>query len=316
MNNEDFSRGEMVINMFFEFIRNPYQTPKQIMEKYGISKDKYHRYFTEISHVVPVSYNKKEKRFAFVSGKPLRGFMDSPEDFYAFLMAMQALGRGQTGKKTGTVASIEKMPGFGGDFDAITKFILFISPSDAAPQISTNLFLLNNALVSRRCVTFTYTKLGEKPYVINVKPYRIFFDQNWYLYGFAEERNATRVYRISRVSDIVLNSCSFEMPEFKDKEFKRIHIPWDFGDGPEIRVVLDFEDSVLGYLQENRFHKTEQYGEFKDGRFIYTVNVTSPLNMISWLMTFYGRVKVLEPQFLRDALIEKILEMNKVYEIK
>jgi predicted DNA-binding transcriptional regulator YafY len=190
-----------------------------------------------------------------------------------------------------------------------------MSPRDAEPQISTNLFLLNNAIMNRRCVTFSYTKLGEKPYQINVRPYRIFFDQNWYLYGYAVEREDTRVYRISRISDIVISAGTFEMPLLEDKEFKRIHIPWDFDDAPKVKVVLEFNEDVYGYLKENRFHKTEQYGEITNGKFIYTVQVTTPLNMISWLMTFYARVKVLEPKTLRDTMIEKIREMNSIYGI-
>jgi predicted DNA-binding transcriptional regulator YafY len=311
---EDQSRGQAVLSMFFEFIKNPHQTPREIQEKLGLTKDKYHRYFNEIGRVVPVSYNRKRKCFEFVSGTDLRALWKSPEDFYSFLLAVQATGQGRTGKESCITGKLRGMPGFSPDFDSISKFVLFISPNDSGSQISTNLFIINNAISSRRRIRFIYTKMGQEPYEAVVEPYRIVFDQSWYLNGFALNRGEKRIYRLSRMKDIIVTEESFEMPPEQDIHIKRIGLPWDFGDDPPVKVVLEFNESALGYVREKALHPSEQYSAPLDGKFLYTVHVSSPLNMSSWILSFGPSVRVLEPEELKNKVVSAIIGMASLYE--
>ena len=70
-------------------------------------------------------------------------------------------------------------------------------------------------LKGNRVVVFGYRGTLDPEYLERrVRPYQLLFDSGvWYLFGFSEERNATRIFSLSRMADARRTDRAFVLPE-------------------------------------------------------------------------------------------------------
>ena len=89
--------------------------------------------------------------------------------------------------------------------------------------------LLQNAMGERRLVRFAYSDRTQKKSVRTVEPYRLILkSMSWYFEGFCLERQDFRVFKLSRMSDVVVRNERYEprafspgqivQPDFEDKD--------------------------------------------------------------------------------------------------
>ena len=57
----------------------------------------------------------------------------------------------------------------------------------------------------------------------------------------------------------------------------------------------------------------ECFAEQKDGALLFHADYTDKENLISWLLTFGDKVRLLEPEEIRLKLRDIIAEMQKIY---
>jgi predicted DNA-binding transcriptional regulator YafY len=71
------------------------------------------------------------------------------------------------------------------------------------------------ALKGNRVITFEYLGTWDEEYQNRrLRPYQLLFDSGvWYLYGYAEERRATRIFSLSRMKNAALTKDGFSLPE-------------------------------------------------------------------------------------------------------
>ncbi len=84
------------------------------------------------------------------------------------------------------------------------------------------------------------------------------------------------------------------------------------GSGGEIRVKAVFE-------AECKWRLVEEFGrgcfeEQADGTLLFHADYTDRENLITWLLTFGDRVRLLEPEDLREEMKALIESMRKKYE--
>ena len=89
-------------------------------------------------------------------------------------------------------------------------------PQVAMAKINRNLWeIIIAALKENRAITFEYLGTWDDEYQKRkVRPYQILFDSGvWYLYGFAEERMANRIFSLSRMKKAALTRDRFSLPK-------------------------------------------------------------------------------------------------------
>ncbi|MEY4529471.1 MAG: hypothetical protein RLZZ156_192 [Deinococcota bacterium] len=89
-------------------------------------------------------------------------------------------------------------------------------------------------------IQFAYSSARAEITIRVVEPYNLLhFNRRWYLVGYCRLRSAPRVFRLDRVSEIVLLEGSFERPlNFDALQFLRDSIP--FASAPwNVEVLLD-----------------------------------------------------------------------------
>lgn len=180
------------------------------------------------------------------------------------------------------------------------RFITLVPPDDpTAPDI---LFRLRQAVIEGYTVRFAYharAATGEAPVETTrlADPYGlVHIGGAWYMVAYCHLRQAVRHFRLARVSRV----------ELLDRRFTR---PPDFqlglrdDDDPRAIVVRAlFAPGIARWVREARSFFTTAEETTPDGLLV-TLRVRREDDVLGWLLSWGGRVRVLEPDSLRTRLL-------------
>jgi len=173
-------------------------------------------------------------------------------------------------------------------------------------QLTSKIELIKRAVLEARLIEFDYYyDKGESHR--RIEPYFVIFQWTaWYVFGFCLERQDWRLFKLTRLWN--LSSC--------DEIYAPRDIPPErhsFNDRmtDDIRLVALFDPSQRYKLIE--YYGMNCYTETEDG-LRFEIGFTNRDYIIEWLLGFGGNVKVLEPDYIADGMIEaaeKILSNHK-----
>ena len=180
---------------------------------------------------------------------------------------------------------------------------------DAAnEQEADRLRQLRRAILERRRVRFRYYTRSREgaAQTREADPYGLInFDQAWYLVAHDHLRHDVRHFRLERMEQLVLLDKRFtRSPDF------HMASP-DLRDRPRVVRVL-FDHAVARWVREARNFFVVQEEDTADGLLV-TLRVREIDEIMPWLLSWGGRVRVLEPDEVRQRLIasaQAILERN------
>jgi proteasome accessory factor B len=107
---------------------------------------------------------------------------------------------------------------------------------------------LSDALARRKVVAFDYYSMERDERTRRtVEPYGLFFvSSHWYLAGRDVDRGELRNYRLSRISQVVVNSKKSQSPDyevpadFSLRDHARSREPWEIGEGEAATAIVEF----------------------------------------------------------------------------
>jgi len=107
---------------------------------------------------------------------------------------------------------------------------------------------LSDALARHKVVTFDYFSMERGEHTRRtVEPYGLFFvSSHWYLAARDADRGELRNYRLSRVSQVVVNSKKSQSPDyevpadFSLRDHARSREPWEIGEGEAATAIVEF----------------------------------------------------------------------------
>lgn len=165
-----------------------------------------------------------------------------------------------------------------------------------APKIE----IIQSAIEERRLLAFTYyAPKGESDRII--EPYYLVFRwSSWYVWGWCRKRADFRLFKLNRM-DHVTHFKRFSperdvpMPDFSDERI--------FPGGIEVKAL---------FAPEVKWRLVEEFGphcfsEQEDGWLLFHCDYTNKENLIKWLMTFGDKAILLEPESIK----EEVLNMAK-----
>lgn len=171
-----------------------------------------------------------------------------------------------------------------------------------APKIS----LIQDAIEERKQIAFRYyAPDGES--VRKIEPYYLIFKwSSWYVWGWCQKRQDFRLFKLNRSENLRKTEEEFEPRQvlLPDLSNERIF-------PANIRVKALF-------APEMKWRLVEEFGPhcFKrqeDGSLLFQIDYTDEDTLLGWLLTFGAKVEVLEPQTIRQKLLETAEEMIAVY---
>lgn len=168
--------------------------------------------------------------------------------------------------------------------------------------------MLKRSILGRQEIQFLYyNSLGEVSQRRCQPLKMVYKDKAWYLYAYCLKRNDYRLFRISRIKELLVTDQYFKSySEMKESVFplmeemgKPITIELSFPKEVSYRVYDTFEDDIIKWNgQEIR------------------VNVTLPETewLYSFIMSFGNQISILYPISLKEKIIERYKIALKQFE--
>ncbi|MSS38535.1 helix-turn-helix transcriptional regulator [Clostridium porci] len=166
--------------------------------------------------------------------------------------------------------------------------------------------LIKNAIFNQYIITFSYFAREGNYSNRTVEPIKLIFkNKDWYLYGFCLLRNDFRFFKLTRIKELKILSDTFK------HEVKNI---------PEIETVIKHNNFIPAKLRFSPKAAFRVYDEFtdnisKDNQGNLYVNIDLPDNetLFSYILSFGDNVEILEPDYLRESMKEKLTLMLEKY---
>lgn len=180
-------------------------------------------------------------------------------------------------------------------------------------QVFLNIEELDEAISLKKKVSFTYLKydLGknliprrERKYTVN--PYQmVYMNEHYYLVCNYCGYNDTSFYKIDRMRDIEILQEDIDRPLESNKEIE--NAIYAFAGEPE-EVIMHCSKYVIDDVID-KFGASVSLTNKDDETFVARVKV-SPKGMKYWAMQYMQYVEVIQPQWLRNEIVE-IVKNNR-----
>ncbi len=184
-----------------------------------------------------------------------------------------------------------------------------LSPWSSQPNENNKFANIKQAILNRQVISFCYVNANGERSARSMEPMRLMFKgQAWYLWGFCRTKKAFRVFRISRMKNLQLCQETFvrrneESKVVDEKAETPVHteqLRLKFHPEALFRVYDEFDDDII---QKNEDGSCE-------------VSVVFPIDdwVYNFLFSFGEHVEVLEPEHIRQGIINKLEKAIRNYQ--
>jgi predicted DNA-binding transcriptional regulator YafY len=178
---------------------------------------------------------------------------------------------------------------------------------DYSPEVAAHLTKIESAISRRKTIRFTYYSIGrDERSEREIDPYSLLYSAgNWYMVGFAHEREDTRIFRLSRIEGRITFKTraehDFPAPQDFDLSRYRDRAPWQL-EGAEQTATIALTPTIAWWV-EQMFggYGTTEIGA--DGAGVYTTPFNNRRELVAWILGLGAEARVLDPPELRDAVI-------------
>ena len=163
------------------------------------------------------------------------------------------------------------------------------------------------ALIQKKQVTGQYqSPYEDKPVKLTLHPYRLCLVKSaWYLIGRTLQESLPRTYRIVRFKTLrMLDEPAIIPDDFSLKAY--FGNAWSVYRGEQSHhVELLFSKDAAEVVTETVWHHTQKVQRNSDGTVTITFTVDGLNEIVRWVLGWAGRVKVIQPQELRQLVLDQ-----------
>lgn len=193
------------------------------------------------------------------------------------------------------------------------------SPWGSNPNESNKFSDIKKAILERRVILFDYVNANGDKSNRSLEPMQLSFKgQAWYLTGYCRMRKEFRVFRISRIKNVVVTKESFERktPEDfeKNEDNKDSKNSKNSNDTRAfVKLKLKFFPEILHRIYDD--FDEEFISKNADGTCDVTVVFPEDEWVYGYIMSFGCYVKVLEPEHVRYIVADRMRKALGHYDI-
>jgi proteasome accessory factor C len=186
---------------------------------------------------------------------------------------------------------------------------LGITGSAGGHELSARLAKIETAIFRHKTITFDYFTMERGEVAARkVDPYHLLFQGGqFYLLGWSHERNALRVFRLSRIQGKVAYATKaehdFKRPRDFDPRAFANRAEWQYGD--EVATARIWVSDRLGWQVERHYGR---YGAVApaDGGVVFTTSYANPRQLVAWVLGLGEHARVEGPPELVDEVRERL----------
>jgi proteasome accessory factor BC len=188
---------------------------------------------------------------------------------------------------------------------------LAITATAGGRELSQRLSKIETAIFRRKTILFEYYTMGrDAEEKRKVDPYHLLYrGGQFYLVGHSHERDAVRVFRLSRIRGKVGYSSKaehdFQRPEEFDPRSYATRADWQLGDQQgTARIWLS--DRIEWLVRRHLGPDVGDITEADDGAVVFETPYGDPRQLISWVLGLGPRARILEPAELVEEAEERV----------
>ena len=226
------------------------------------------------------------------------------EDERADVMAsLKALGGVAPGEADGALRKLGALFGSAGADWIEVDFSSWSDPKGVAEAFA----LMKNAILERRVMVFEYSSGRGETARRTVEPLKLCFKgQAWYLYGYCRDRRDARLFKLSRMRNLVRTDEAFRR-DCPPRALERNPPPQ--GEMVEVALSLPREMAFRVYDEFERFEPRE------GGAFLVRARLARGEGLIQYILSFGEFCEVLEPPDVREEIAGRLKKMLALYQI-
>ncbi len=188
---------------------------------------------------------------------------------------------------------------------------LGIKASVDGHELSQRLAKIETAIFRNKTITFDYyTMARDDTGTRKVDPYHLLFKGEFYLLGYAHERKALRVFRLSRIRGKVAYATKAEH-DFKgppagfDPRPYANRADWQFGD-PTATAEIEISERIAWQIERHfgRYGEVQPAGT--DGDIVFATPYADRRQLTAWVLRLGEHARVLGPPELERELAERV----------
>ncbi len=192
------------------------------------------------------------------------------------------------------------------DHAARTVAVNLLGPG-YSPEVAAHLTKIESAIGRRKTIRFTYYSIGrDERAAREVDPYSLLYIAgNWYLVGYAHERGATRVFRLSRIEGRITfkSRAEHDFPAPRDFDLTpyRNRAPWQLGDVDQEAVIA--LSPTISWWVKRLFGTFGSFRSTPDGGGVFRTTYGDQRELMTWVLSLGADAEVVEPPGLRGAVV-------------
>ena len=210
---------------------------------------------------------------------------------------------------------------------------LGITASAGGHELSARLAKVETAIFRNKTIVFDYYTMGrDEVSTRKVDPYHLLFQGGqFYLLGYSHEREAIRVFRLSRIRGKVSYATKaehdFHRPGDFDPRAYATRADWQLGDEiGEARVLISERiawqierhfgryGKVLDPAAEFDGENAEGLGPLEDGDILFVTSYSDPRSLVSWVLGLGVNARLAGPPELTAALRERLERLRELHD--
>lgn len=197
-----------------------------------------------------------------------------------------------------------------GDIDYFYKYV---RPNCDHENERKKILDINRAIITKQKVKMDYFSLTSGLTNRVVRPYAIFqYKGDIYLAGYCEFRKKVLDFKFIRIKDYKILGEKFEIPEdFKVKDVLESCI--GIYKDSEVSLKLKIKKPLSYIVSEKIWVDNQKIEWLEDESIIFTAKMRGVTEVKSWILSMGMHVEVLEPQSLREEIVNELKKLAKIY---
>ncbi len=138
-----------------------------------------------------------------------------------------------------------------------------------------------------------------------VDPYRLWYaGGGLYLVAHCHLRREVRLFAVERIRSLAITDHPYQMPLNFDLE-AYVRDALVIMRGRPVAVELLFDKATAAWVRDRIWHPSQELAPLKDGRLRMRLRVGETRELVGWILSFGGGVRVLAPATLQQAVREE-----------
>ena len=192
-------------------------------------------------------------------------------------------------------------------------FSIGLGPHKTYKQHRDTIDRLTRAITQARTVQMRYYSASRNTTTRReVDPYRLWYaGGGLYLIAYDHRRREVRLFAVDRVRSLTVTDHPYQMSLGFDLD-AYVQDALVIMRGRPIEVEIVFSKVTAAWAKDRIWHPSQQTTPLKDGRLRMTLQVADTRELVGWILSFGGGVRVVSPKTLREKVKEEARKILRV----